>query len=113
MMPISPLQLSCSRPLYEMLSDAIQGGGKLMDWLFCNYTINGLGLTGFGLFLIFIVAIGLQQWTEGFTVPAVWMALTGGVLVTFIPGMLVARIFGVLVLGVAMLFWGLWYYLDN
>lgn len=104
---------TCSRPLYEMLNAAINGGDAPMDWLFCSYAISGIGITGVGMFMALTVAVGLKNWTEGFTIPAVWLTLVAGVLVTFVPGALAAKFFGIIVAGLAFLFIGIWYWLSS
>lgn len=105
--------VTCSRPLYEMLAEAVNGGRAPLDWVLCSYAISGLGVSGVGMFLSFTVAVGLKNWTEGFTVPVIWIVLSGGALVGFVPAPLWTKVAGVVTAAVAFLFIGLWYYLGR
>lgn len=96
----------CSRPFYEHIAD-----GRLWDWLACPYTIDGLGLTGLGMFLITTGFVGLKNWSESWTVPITWLAIvTPAMAATLLPGSLLRRIAGLLTLAVVMIFVGVYYW---
>lgn len=101
---------TCKRPFYEVLSDAISNGKAPLDWVMCPYTITGIGLQGFGFFLILTVAAGMLNWSESFRLPAVWIVLSAGVLVAMVPAPLVDRIFGFIVAAIFLFFLGVIYY---
>lgn len=103
---------TCSRPFYKLLSDAATGDpDAIVNWVMCPYTISGMGLTGFGFFLIMTIAVGLKNWSESFEVPSVWIALATGTMVAMIPAPVVGKLFGVIVGGIAFMFLGiLWYF---
>ena len=97
---------TCSRPFWELLAD-----GQWFDWLPCPYVIDGLGMSGLGLFLIGIPFIGLKNWSESWTLPLVWLAIgvpTMGA--ALLPGPVVQRVAGLLTAGVALLIIGLYWW---
>lgn len=105
------MSYSCSRPFYQLLSDAVTNSDALFDWVFCPYTITGLGLSGVGLFIIGTTAIGIKNQTEGWTVPLTWLALTLPVLATaLLPGNVIRQLAGVVTLAFAMLIVGMWWW---
>lgn len=105
------LAYSCSRPFYDLLSDAVSNPAALFDWVFCPYTITGLGLGGVGVIVLATGFIGLKNWSESFLVPVTWLVFTAPVLAAaMLPGSVLRQIAGVITLGVAVLFVGWWYW---
>lgn len=78
-----------------------------LRWVGESFGASGFGISGTALVVIFGGAIGLFNWTESFKAPAVWLALTGPLLAATLPAPIVARVLGIVTLGVAMLFIGL------
>lgn len=111
-MNLMPLAYSCSRPFYKLLAKAADGDvDAAMNWIMCPYTVTGIGLTGFGFFLILTISVGLKNWSESFVVPMVWVALASGVLVSMVPAPLANRLFGVIVGGIAFMLIGILFWL--
>lgn len=98
---------TCNRPFYDLLVNE-----GLFDWLACPYTIEGLGLTGLGLFLWAIPFVGLKNWSESWEVPLTWTAIVTPALAAgfLLPGGLLRRIAGILTLVVAMLIIGIYWW---
>jgi len=84
----------------------------IFDWLACNYTIEGLGLSGLGLFVLATGFVGLKNWSESWEVPLTWLAIVTPAMAAgfLLPGALVRRIAGVLTIVVAMLIIGIYYW---
>lgn len=78
-----------------------------LSWLGEAYGASGFGVAGTALVVVFAGAIGLFNWTESFKVPAVWLSLTTPVIAATLPAPVVWRIVGIVTLGVAVLFLGL------
>lgn len=97
----------CSRPFYEIIAD-----GRLFDWLACPYAIDGLGLTGVGMFVIAGGFIGLKNWSESWVVPITWLGIITPAMAAayLLPGALLRRVAGLLTLAVAMLIIGIYYW---
>lgn len=104
---IMPLAYNCSRPFWNRLAEGVTDPNAIMQWVMCPFTITGIGLQGFGFFLILTVSVGLKNWSESFVVPVTWIVLASGVMVTMIPAPLVNRLFGLIVAGIGLLFIGL------
>jgi len=103
-----PLQTGeCSRPFYDLIAD-----GQLWDWIGCPYAIEGLGFVGIGMFIMAYGFVGLNNWSEGWTLPITWLAIVTPVMAAgfLLPGGLLRRIAGVLTLAVAMLIIGLYWW---
>ena len=83
------------------------------EWIAEAFGASGMGVSGFVLFVMFIGAIGLFNWTESFTPPAVWLALVAPLLAVALPVPVVWRVMGIATLGFAMLFIGLYFYWDR
>ena len=102
---------TCSRPFYDLLANATTNPDALFNWVFCPYTITGLGLTGVGLIILATGFVGLKNWTESWTLPLTWLALVAPAMATaLLPGNLLRQIAGAITLAVAMLFIGLWWW---
>lgn len=100
---MSPLQITCSRPFYDLLVETVSHPNRILDWVFCPYTIGGLGLGGVGMIVLATGFVGLKNWSEGWTLPMTWLALVGPTLAAaMLPGNVIRRIVGFLVLAVAM-----------
>jgi len=84
--------------------------GDLPGWVAEAFGASGLGVAGTTLFVIFLGALGLFNWTETFKVPAVWLVLTTPLVATTLPVPVVWRLMGLITTAVAMLFVGLWLY---
>lgn len=86
--------------------------GRTFDWLACPYTIEGLGLTGLGMFVLAGGFIGLKNWSESWTVPITWLAIISPFMAAafLLPGALLRRIAGLLTLAVAMLIIGIYWW---
>lgn len=105
------MSYTCSRPFWDVLASTTSNPGNIFDWVFCPYTITGLGLTGVGLFILATGFVGLKNWTEGYTVPMVWLALVGPTLAAaMLPGNVIRQVAGAITVGFAMLFLGLYYW---
>lgn len=104
-------EIQCSRPFYELLSDTVTQPDLIWDWAFCPYAITGLGMTGVGLMVIMTGFIGIKNWSESWTLPMTWLALTAPVLaVAMLPGALIRRIAGGVTVAFAMLIIGVWWW---
>lgn len=103
---------SCSRPFYQLLAEAASGNpDALFDWVFCPYTITGLGLAGVGLIVLLTGFVGLKNWSESWTLPLTWLALVAPVLaVSMLPGNIIRQIAGVVTIALAMVGIGLYYW---
>ena len=86
---------------------------EYLRWLAEAYGASGLGATGFTLFIVVAGAIGLQNWSETFKVPAVWLALMTPLVAATLPVPVVWRIIGIVTMAVAMLFIGLVLYWNR
>lgn len=96
----------CSRPFYELLAS-----GELFNWLGCPYTIGGLGLAGFGMFIVLGGFIGLKNWSESWTLPLVWVALLVPTMsAALLPGSILRRLAGLLTIAFAMLLIGVYWW---
>lgn len=93
------------QPAREELID-----GNFPEWMGEAYGASGLGVSGFALFVLFIGAIGLFNWTESFKVPAVWLALMTPIMAVVLPVPVIMRLTGIITVAVAMLFLGMWMY---
>lgn len=108
-----PLQTdyTCSRPFYELLAETVSHPDRIFDWVFCPYTIGGLGLSGVGLIVLATGFVGLKNWSESLTLPLTWLVLVGPVMAAaLLPGNVLRRIAAVVTLGVALLFIGLYWW---
>lgn len=81
-----------------------------LKWVGEAYGASGLGVAGTALFVLFLGALGLYNWSESFKVPAVWLALTAPLVASALPVPVVWRFVGIITTAVAMLFVGLWFY---
>jgi hypothetical protein len=81
-----------------------------LQWVGEAYGASGLGVAGTALFVMFMGALGLYNWTETFKVPAVWLAITAPLLAGALPAPIVWRVVGIVTTAVAMLFVALWLY---
>lgn len=112
-MSLAPLQTgyTCSRPFYDLLVDTVSNPTLILDWVFCPYTIGGLGLAGVGLIVLATGFVGLKNWSEGFVLPMAWLALVGPVLATaMLPGNVIRRAVGFIVLAFMMSIIGVYYW---
>lgn len=110
---MNPLQVSytCSRPFYELLAETVSHPDRIFDWVFCPYTIGGLGLTGVGLIVLATGFIGIKNWSESFVLPIAWLALVGPVLaVVMLPGNVLRRLAAAATLGFVLMFIGLYWW---
>lgn len=80
------------------------------EWIGEAYGASGLGVSGVALFILFIGAVGLFNWTESFKVPAVWLAIMSPVIAVALPVPAVMRLMGIITVAVAVLFVALWAY---
>jgi hypothetical protein len=87
--------------------------GDYPVWVAEAFAASGIGTSGFALFILFAGAIGLMNWSEGFRVPAVWVALMSPLVAATLPVPVVMRLFGVITTAVASLFIGLWIYFGR
>jgi len=87
--------------------------GEFVKWVAEAYGASGLGASGTALFVIFIGAIGLLNWSESMRVPAVWLALTTPLVAATLPVPVVWRLIGIITTAVATLFVGLWLYWNR
>lgn len=115
MIPLVPAQLAeytCSRPFYQLLLEAASGDlTALFNWPLCPYTITGLGLTGVGMIVLATGFVGLKNWSEGWTLPMTWLALIGPTMAAaMLPGNIIRRMTGFIVLAVAMCVIGAWWW---
>lgn len=95
------------------LSDAPRSelvDGNFPEWVAEAFGASGMGVSGFVLFVLFTGAIGLFNWSEGMTVPAVWVVVMTPVVSAFLPVPIVWRLVGMITVAVAFLFVGLWFY---
>lgn len=105
------MSFSCSRPFYELLSEAVTNADALFDWVFCPYTITGLGLAGVGVFVLGTGFVGLKNWSESWILPMTWLALVAPVLaVAMLPGNVLRQIAGIVTIAVALVFIGWWFW---
>lgn len=105
------MMADCSRPFYDILVSTVNNPGAIFDWVFCPYAAAGLGMTGVGVFILATGFVGLKNWTEGWVVPGVWLAIVAPTLAAaMLPGNVIRQIAGVLTLGFALLFVGLYYW---
>lgn len=82
--------------------------GNFLEWIAHAYGDSGIGVSGFALFVLFMGALGLFNWTESFKVPAVWLALMAPLVAVALPVPAVMRLMGIVTVAVAMLFVGMW-----
>lgn len=82
-------------------------------WVAESYGASGLGVAGAALFVIFIPAVGLFNWSESFKVPAVWLSLTTPLLAAALPVPVVWRLIGIITTAVAALFLGIWVWFNR
>lgn len=102
---------TCSRPFYELLVGTVDDPQLIWDWVFCPYSITGLGMAGVGVIILATGFVGIKNWTESWTLPLTWLALTGPVLaVTMLPGNVLRQIAGVMTLAFAMLLIGAYWW---
>lgn len=101
-----PLQ-SCSRPFYDYLTN-----GNIWDWVGCPYAIGGIGFVGIGMFIVVGGFIGLNNWSEGWTMPLTWLAIVTPAFAAgfLLPGALLRLVAGILTLAVAMVLIGLYWW---
>jgi len=107
-MNLIPLQFqyNCSRPFYEVLAD-----GRIFQWLPCPYSIDGLGLTGVGAFVILTGFVGLKNWSESWRLPMTWVAIvTPAMASVLLPGALLRQIAGLITVAVVLIFIGLYWW---
>lgn len=105
------MALVCHRPFYDILVQTVNNPEYIYDWVFCPYTITGLGLPGVGLIMIATGFIGIKNWTESWTPAVTWLALMAPVLATTaLPGSVVRQVAGVLTIAFAMLIIGMWWW---
>jgi len=94
-----------SEPAREALVD-----GDFPLWIAEAFGASGLGVAGVALFVQFMGALGLFNWSESFKVPAIWLTLTTPTIAAVLPVPVVWRIMGIVTTAVAFLFIGLWLY---
>jgi len=82
-------------------------------WVAESYAASGIGVAGVALFVMFIPAVGLFNWSESFKVPAVWLALTTPLLAASLPVPVVWRLIGIITTALAGLFIGLWVWFNR
>lgn len=96
----------CSRPFWDLIAN-----GNLFDWMMCPYTIGGLGLTGFGVFVVALPFVGLKNWSESWRVPMVWLAIAVPSMSSLLlPGSVLRRIAGAITVAFAMLIIGIYWW---
>lgn len=99
--------MTCSRPFWELLAD-----GQIFRWVRCPYIIDGLGEAGFGLFLVGLPFVALFNWSESYTMPLIWLAISVPTLgAAILPGVVIRQIAGLLTAALALLIIGLYIWL--
>jgi len=102
-----------------MIGRTLQVGADAMDellgsdypeWIGEAYGASGIGVGGTALFVLFMGALGLYNWSETFKVPAVWLVLTTPLVSTVLPVPIIWRLAGLITTALATLFLGLWLY---
>lgn len=83
---------------------------EFLRWIAEAFGASGIGVSGFALFVLFMGALGLYNWTETFVVPAVWLVLMAPLVASALPVPVVWRLVGIITTALAMLFVGLWVY---
>lgn len=110
MTPFVPLQggYQCSRPFYDLLPD-------VFNWLGCPYTIDGLGLTGLGMFVLVAGFVGVWNQSESWEAPLTWLAIVAPAMAAgfLLPGSIVLRVAGAVTVAVAMLMIGLYWWFGR
>lgn len=105
-----------------MIARALQVGtdamGELLDgdypeWIAEAYGASGIGVGGTALFVLFMGALGLYNWSETFKVPAVWLVLMTPLVAGLLPVPVVWRLAGLITTALATLFLGLWVYWNR
>lgn len=103
--------MECSRPFWDLLAGTVDDPGLIWDWAFCPYTITGLGEVGVGLLIMATGFVGIKNWSESWTLPMTWLALTTPVLAAWmLPGTVIRRIAGFITIAFALLFIGVWWW---
>ena len=84
--------------------------GDILSWIAEAWGAGPVGVGTFAVFVLFIPALGLFNWTESFRVPAVWLVLMTPSVSMFLPVPVIWRLAGLVTTALAMLFVGLWLY---
>lgn len=86
---------------------------QYLKWLAETYGASGLEPAGFTLFVMFIGAIGIYNWTESVRPPAIWLALVTPLIAGTLPVPVVWRVIGIVTTAVAGLFIALYVYWNR
>jgi hypothetical protein len=101
---------TCDRPIWEVATNAVSDPDALFLWPFCAYSID-IGLAVVGALLVLAVFVTLFNWSESWTVPMTWLALSTPIVAgAALPGGMIRLIGGLVTFAVAGLFIGAWYW---
>jgi hypothetical protein len=81
--------------------------GKYLEFVAAPFEAR-MGLAAFALVISGTVTLGLWTWTEEFMVPAIVLALFGGVFVTVVPGQAALIGVGIVLIALSLAFWAIW-----
>lgn len=91
----------------EEASEAL-ANEEYLRWIGEAYGESGIGVSGTALFVVFLGALGLFNWSESFKVPVVWLTIMTPLVASTLPVPVVWRFIGIITTAIAMLFAGLY-----
>lgn len=69
---------------------------------------SGAGWSGVSLLVAFGGFVSLYNWSEGFTMPATWLAIMSGIAIMMLPGTTAKVVLSTVVIAVMIGLYGLW-----